>query len=216
MSERDTRERPSEHGTSRVRTDGGESSKIRLGSTAEVISEPEKCFVSYKGEFYLLPENVLSWSAVEKCLEGRDAIDVSEMSPGVMGMIDTKLTSFDLDRRAEELQAVTDLSAEQARILLLYEGFEWDESEIAAHLDSTREAVENHLEDIYDHYDAFQLAEEVAANTELGEFEATVLVLTDGVGLSSDEIATELDSSVQEIEETLEHIRESYDVDIDL
>jgi DNA-directed RNA polymerase specialized sigma24 family protein len=199
--------------------DGGtaeETLYLRYGDSADAVGEPDKVFARIGDDTYaLVPETALGWSIVEQNEVEPGVVNLGPLEGEPLGMLRKELDYVELDELAEAINEGTDFSTEESTVLLLYEGFEMEPSEIAATTDLSEEAVQSRLQDIYDEYSIDRLVDTVCEHTDLSRDDARAFVLADGFGLSSEEVAAELDISTDTAEERLDRIRTEYD-DIDV
>lgn len=220
MTERTSREKvqsASDENGSFYRTDGGEDGGriLRYGTTAEAIGRPDDVFGKLGDRYVLIPQHVLDWSIIAD----------NEIEPGVAALDDLSHDSGDviaewiewteLDELIHILTELTDLSEEEAGVLLLSEGLEFERDEIAAELGLTQSSVGDHLRSIRDRYDGAHLVGQLVEQAGLSEQQARILVNTQVLGLTVEEVSEKLDMPLQDVEFTLETIETEHD-NIDL
>lgn len=203
----------------RVCPDGGaaeETTYLRYGDSAGDVGEPDKVFGRIGDSTYVLvPKTVLGWSVVEENEVEPGVVDLGPIEGEPLAMVRDEIDYIDFDKLAEAICEGTELSVEESKVVLLYEGFEMEPPEIAANLDMSEEAVQSTLQSIYDEYNLDQLVETVCEHTDLSPEDARVFVLGIGFDLPPSEVAAELDISTEAARDRIEHIRAEYgDIDV--
>ena len=197
-------------------TDDDEPAILEYGDPAKALGEPDMVFGRHGDELVLIPEIVLGWTAVEENTVEPGKIRLDGMSRSVKAVVFDKIEAVELDRLAAALAEISQLDSQQARVLLLFEGFQYTESAVAERLDIPVERVEESLDEIYGRYDIDAFVEDVCEHSTLNEQEAAVLVLAEGYELSADEIAAELDIAEEDVHTIRRTVREEHDVDFEL
>lgn len=186
--------------------------ELTYGQPAEAIGEPDKRFGRLNEGYVLVPEELTNWTMIGENEVSPGVVDINGISPKGRGLIFKKLEKTDLDELASRLRHGTDLTDQEARVLVLFSGYEYDREEIATELDVPEETVAECLQSVGERYDVDQVVADLQEHTELNERESEVFALAKGLDLPPEEIAAELDISEADVTECLRTIREEYDL----
>lgn len=186
---------------------------LSYGQPADAVGEPDMRFGRLNEGYVLVPEQTLNWGMIEENEVAPGEVDLSELSPNARELLFKKLESTDLDELATRIQHGTELTDQEARIVVLFSGLEYDREEIAAALDTSEAAVDECILSIEDRYDREQVVADLQAHTELSEREAEVFTLAEAFDYEVEEIAAELDISETAVAEHFRTIGEEYDLD---
>lgn len=186
-----------------ARADGGRS-VLRYGAPAEAIGRPSQVFGRFNGEFVLIPQELLERDYLQRNESEPGVIQIGKVPESTLDQLESRLTTVEISRLASSLAANSSLDEQGARVLLLFEGFEFEPDEIAAELGIEQETVIQHVQEIYDRYDEDDIVAQVQAeHPEVPDPVVRTFVLATGFGWDNEEIAADL--GVDE-NTTIEHL----------
>lgn len=201
-----SRRTPDDFASGTVCSDGGtDEVYFRYGASAETIGMPEKVFARVGDRYGLVDDIVLEWSIIADYEVEPGVVDLVAMPAAKM--VDKKFEPVDIDALAAELADTVGIDTEQALALILFEGYELSNVEIADELDATEAHVEKLLRTVYDHYDEDRLVGDIVdAVSDVSEQQARIYVLGEGYGLDPAEIAAELGLSAETVRDELDAV----------
>lgn len=192
-----------------LRPDGGDDATLRVGASAEVIGEDGKLFARLGDRPVLIDPIILNWTVVEENREG-DEIHLDDLAGNALEMLFTRVDELDFDACVEALYTHVGIDEQTARVLLLFEGFEFDVDEIATELDISRETVNDELYALYERYDEQRIIAEVQdAHPEIEQNVVAAFVLAEGFRWDENRIAAELDVAEDELAALVEDAPEA-------
>ncbi|MCL9814900.1 hypothetical protein [Natranaeroarchaeum aerophilus] len=191
----------------------GEDQVLRYGEVAAAVGEPDKRFGRLDDQFVLIPEQLLGWSMIkENEVESRE-IDLSNISSNGQGLVLTKLEPTSLQTLSAKIQHGTQLSEQEARVVVLFSGLVYDRERVAAELDMEEREVERCLTTVEGRYDKEQIVADLTANTDLDTMEAEVFTLAKTFEYDHEAIAAELDLAEPTVAEMLRNIETEHEID---
>lgn len=180
---------------------------LRYGEVADAVGEPDKRFGRLDDQFVLIPEQLLGWSMIKENEVEPRKIDLSNISSNGQGLVLTKLESTSLETLSAKIQHGTQLTEQEARVVVLFSGLVYDLERVAAELDMEEGEVEHCLTAVKGRYDKEQIVADLTAHTDLDTMEAEVFTLAKTFGYDHEAIAAELDLTEPTVAEILENIQ---------